>query len=229
MLISADVKGLEVVTAAWLSNDAVLRQEICDGVDIHAENQKALNLPDRHTAKRFQFKLLYGGTAGGFVNDPEFVSVKFSKKRWEGVIENYYAKYQGIANWHSDIINAVTSTGYIEIPSGRVYDYRKLLAEPDWYYLPKIKNYPVQGFGADIVMIARISLWCRWKEEYGKLCNTIHDSIIFDIPSEKVYNISMVVKEVFNDLPANLSKQYNINWDLPLVAELEQLNGEGIE
>ena len=229
MLISADVRGLEVVTAAWLSNDQVLRKEICDGVDIHGENQRAFNLPDRLTAKRFKFKMIYGGTAPGFVEDPDLKITGFSRTKWEKVIEEYYAKYQGIAQWHQEIIAQVLSCGFLEIPSGRVFDYRALLKEKDWYYLPKIKNYPVQGFGADIVKIARISLWRRWNKDYGLLCNTIHDSIVLDIPSPMVYNISMVVNNVFADLPANLSKQYQINWDLPLTAELKQLNGEKVE
>lgn len=172
--------------------------------------------------------MIYGGTANGFTNDSDLKVTGFSQKKWEKVIEEYYAKYSGIAQWHNEIIQEVLMTGYLEIPSGRVYDFRRLLKKPDWYYLPKIKNYPVQGFGADIVKIARISLWRRWLPEYGKLCNTIHDSIVFDSPKEMVYNISMVVKEVFKDLPANLSNQYKINWDLPLEVELKQLNGEQV-
>lgn len=228
MLISSDVKGLEVVTAAWLANDDVLRWEIINGVDIHANNQATFNLPDRLTAKRFKFKLLYGGTAPGFVNDPDLKITKFSKKRWQQVIDDYYSKYKGIAQWHADIINEVLLTGFLETPSGRVYDYRELLSEPDWYYLPKIKNYPVQGFGADIVKIARISLKNRWKKEYGLLCNTIHDSIIVDTPSDMVYNISNEIKKVFEDLPKNLSNMYKINWDLPIGVEFKQLNGKPI-
>lgn len=229
MLISADVKGLEVVTAAWLSNDKTLREEICNGVDIHSNNQRDFLLPDRLTAKRFKFKMIYGGTAGGFTTDPDLKVTGFTKPEWEAVIENYYAKYRGIREWHNEIIDIVLSTGFLEIPSGRIYDYRELLKEPDWYYLPKIKNYPVQGFGADIVKIARISLFNRWKPEYGKLCNTIHDSIVIDTPKEMVYNISILFKEVFKDLPTNLSKQYQINWDLPIEVELKQLNGEKVE
>lgn len=228
MLVSADVKGLEVVTVAWLANDQVLRKEIIEGQNIHTNNQLAFNLPDRLTAKRFKFKMVYGGTAPGFTNDPDLKVTGYSQKQWEKVIEDYYNKYRGIANWHKQIINTVHETGFLESPSGRLYDYRELLKRPDWYYMPKIKNYPVQGFGADIVMMARIGLWDKWKPEFGKLVNTIHDSIVLDTPKEMCYNISTVVKEVFNELPAKLSNTFQINWDLPLEAELKQLNGEQI-
>ena len=51
MIIQADVKGLEVVVAAWLSQDPVLIHELKSGIDIHGENQKAFNLPERVIAK----------------------------------------------------------------------------------------------------------------------------------------------------------------------------------
>lgn len=229
MLITCDVRGLEVVTAAWLSNDKVLRQEILDGVNIHSVNQEAFKFPSRLVAKRFKFKMIYGGTAGGFTIDPDLKITGFSKAEWEEVINEYYSKYHGIAEWHQEIIKQALETGFLEIPSGRRFDYRKLLESPDWYYLPKIKNYPVQGFGADIVKIARISLFRRWKPEFGKLVNTIHDSIVLDIPQKEWYNISTVVKEVFNDLPTNLSNMYQIRWDLPIEVEFKQLNGEEVQ
>lgn len=228
MLISADIKGLEVVTAAWLSGDKTLRQEILDGVDIHQNNQDAFKLPSRLVAKRFKFKMIYGGTAPGFTTDPDLKITGFSQKQWEKVIEDYYAKYNGIGEWHKQLIDTVMQEGFLEIPSGRMLDYRELLKYQDWYYIPKIKNYPVQGFGADIVMIARISLYRRWKPEYGKLVNTIHDSIVLDIPSKEWYNISSTVKKVFEDLPKNLSKTFDINWDLPIQVEFKQLNGEEV-
>lgn len=60
MLINVDVKGLEVVVAAELSGDRVLKQEIKDKVDIHDENRRAFGLgdgkPGRLVAKIFKFR-----------------------------------------------------------------------------------------------------------------------------------------------------------------------------
>jgi DNA polymerase I-like protein with 3'-5' exonuclease and polymerase domains len=60
MLINCDVKGLEVVVAAELSNDAVLKQEIIDKVDIHDSNRVRFGLgegkPGRLVAKIFKFR-----------------------------------------------------------------------------------------------------------------------------------------------------------------------------
>ena len=232
MLLSGDVKGLEVVTAAHLSQDKVLIQEILDKVDIHSANQhdvlglKEKSRENRLVAKRFKFKMIYGGTPPGFAQDPDFQFLNWNVKKWEAIKDAYYEKYSGIKRWHDELVDSVIYTGFYESPSGRVYDYRELLKEPDWYYIPKIKNYPVQGFGADIVKIVRIMLYRRWKPEYGKLVNTIHDSIIVDSPDSMCYNIIQTMKEVFNDLPVNISKSYKIDWTLPIDVEIKTLDGK---
>lgn len=56
MLVNVDVKSLEIVVAATLSQDRVLMQELIDGVDIHLMNQNLLNLPSRLIAKLFVFR-----------------------------------------------------------------------------------------------------------------------------------------------------------------------------
>jgi DNA polymerase I-like protein with 3'-5' exonuclease and polymerase domains len=60
MLINVDIKGLEVVVAAELSNDPILKQEIIDKVDIHDTNRTTFGLgegkPGRLVAKIFKFR-----------------------------------------------------------------------------------------------------------------------------------------------------------------------------
>jgi hypothetical protein len=60
MLVNGDVKGLEVVVAADLSGDSVLKQEILDKVDIHETNRDRFGLgegkPGRLVAKVFKFR-----------------------------------------------------------------------------------------------------------------------------------------------------------------------------
>lgn len=60
MIINGDVKGLEVVVAAELSGDEVLKQEIVDKVDIHDSNRVRFRLgegkPGRLVAKIFKFR-----------------------------------------------------------------------------------------------------------------------------------------------------------------------------
>ena len=58
MLVNVDVKSLEIVCAAYLSQDSVLCKEIVDKVDIHEDNRHRFNLPSRLIAKVFGFRLM---------------------------------------------------------------------------------------------------------------------------------------------------------------------------
>jgi len=144
MLCNADIKGLEVVCAAQLSRDRILSKEIIDGEDIHSNNQAAFGLPSRLIAKVFKFRLLYGGSAYSYANDPDFMVVSRKEEFWQDVIDKYYAKYWGIAQWHKELVYEAQSTGRIIIPSGAYFpiapDYTKRKPWP----LTVIKNYPVK-------------------------------------------------------------------------------------
>lgn len=222
MIIQADVKGLEVVVAAWLSQDPVLIHELTSGVDIHGENQKAFNLPERVIAKILKFRILYGGNEYSFINDPDFMVVSKKESYWKEVIEKYYTKYRGIAKWHNDIIREVSKTGMLITPLGRTFKWD--LKKTGVFKLPitEIKNYPVQGTGADIVAIARVSLFRRMRAMGLKslLINTVHDSIVFDAIDNEVATIVKLLKEVFRDLPSNIERIFNVKFDLEINVEI---------
>lgn len=86
VILDFDVKGLETMAAAYLSGDAVMIEEIKNGIDLHSRNQEAFGLPHRTIAKILVFRLLYGGTEHGFVLDSDFMSVSVSKKYWKRLL-----------------------------------------------------------------------------------------------------------------------------------------------
>lgn len=223
MLIDADVKGLEVVAAAWLSGDPVLRAEILDGADIHANNQAALGLPDRLTAKVFKFRYIYGGSAYSYANDPDFTGVSRSERFWQTVIDKYTEKYAGIQAWHCQLLDTVARTGRLEMCTGRTYQFtrRPNGALPD----TTIKNYPVQGLGADLVAVARVRLRTLLDQlaEKGtfRLVGTVHDSIVIDTDADSCYNICRIVKQAVEEVPQNFSKLFEVDFDLPITCEIK--------
>jgi DNA polymerase-1 len=221
-------KGLEVVGAAELSRDPVLCKEIIDKVDIHATNQKTFKLPDgeagRLIAKIFKFRLIYGGSSFSYANDPDFTRVSTSQKYWQGVIDAYYDKYRGIRRWHDSLLETVRLRGYIEIPSGRVFrfDPKQSWKGLEWP-LTTIKNYPVQGLGADLVMLARIELM-RLIEESGLealLVMTVHDSLVIDTPSRNVEEVSRMILEAVDKVPQLCYTNWSYRFSLPMSAEIK--------
>lgn len=223
MLVAGDVKGLEVVCAAELSKDPVLWKEIVDKEDIHGNNQAAFNLPSRLISKIFKFRLIYGGSAYSYANDPDFGSVGFSQKQWQGVIDRYYEKYSGIRDWHNWLLGAAREHGFIEIPSGRVFRFslRESWKGLEWP-LTTIKNYPVQGYGADLVMLARIELARQIKESglEALLVMTVHDSLVVDTPSKNVDKVARMISSSIDKVPSMVYNNWNHSFDLPLTSEI---------
>ena len=76
--------------------------------DLHSDNQKVFNLPDRLTAKRYIFKMIYGGTAFGFSRDPDLNIVSKKEAFWEDVIQRTYNKYKGLGKWHKELVQTVS-------------------------------------------------------------------------------------------------------------------------
>jgi DNA polymerase-1 len=223
MLINADVKGLEVVTAAFLSKDKILCKEILDGVDIHGENQKAFHLPSRLIAKKFKFRLIYGGTAYAFSVDPEFSSVGFSVKRWEKVVDDYYSKYRGVKEWQDANIRTAISERQLIGPTGRIWKFDPVVRHGvmEWP-VTTIKNYPVQGTGADLVMVARISLFRRMREAglTSLLISSVHDSIVADCPDNEYEAVGKLMKVCVENIPNNFERLFGIPFNLPITCEL---------
>lgn len=222
-LVEADASNLEVVCAAHLSGDKLLTFELMSGVDIHEENRKALNLPDRLTAKVFVFRLLYGGSKFSYAMDPMFNHISARPDFWEDIINNYYKKYVGLAKWHKELVHGVERTGQWTSPTGRKYLY-ELYTKPngqrEW---PRttILNYPVQGLGADLMSLARVSLYRRIYHWPNILfCNTVHDSILLDV-EEVTEKLIEEINMSFKMIPRNFEKVFGSKFMVPMRCKIK--------
>lgn len=223
MLLQADASQLEIRVAAYLSQDPVLMQEIYDGVDLHTDNQEKFGLPNRGIAKILNFRILYGGNEFSFANDPAFTEISKSKAYWKEVVDAYYDKYRGIQKWHTKIIKEVVETNKLVAPTGREYYFQKFNGS---YKDTQIKNYAVQGTGADLMALARVSACNRLKKVgYGNNCllvNTVHDSLILDY-DDKVCDTRVLVDllhSVFVDIPKNFEKMFDTPFNIPMACDI---------
>ena len=168
------------------------------------------------------FRLIYGGSAYSYANDPNFSVVSKSEKFWQGVIDETYSKYRGLAEWHKQLVQQVAKQGYIRTPFGREYHYKpeRKRGELVW---PRttILNYPVQGWGADLMQIARVSAWRRLKDK-ATFIATVHDDIELDVPNdpELLYQVCTELEKVFQDVPANVKRIYGYEMRVPLSGEV---------
>jgi len=214
--------SLDWTAAVWLAQDELAIEEIINELDIHSDNQRAFGLPSRLIAKIFLFRIIFGGTAYSFERDPDFSECRLSIKQWEEVIERFYAKYRGIKQWHEYLVRTATTTGKLGIPTGREWSFsptRDKRGELKWP-ITTIKNYPVQGLEADLMSIARVSLYNRIKHDDSiLLVNSIHDSILLDCPRERVSWLVSTIKAVFEDVPSNFYRLFGVQFNLPFRGE----------
>lgn len=219
MLVQVDASQLEWRVILELAQDAVGISEILSGEDIHSKNQVAFELPTRTIAKIYLFSTIYRKTGWGFSQDPDFTHVSTDPKFWDELSEKFYSKYHGIDRCHKRWAEQVVSGQPIEGPLGRAWT----IGMKEGFKIPwtTLTNYPVQGTGADVMMIARISAFKRIKEA-GILCDfisTVHDSIVVDTKKEHVQFVVDTFHNVFDDVPKNIKAVFGYNWTLPMGCE----------
>lgn len=223
MLIQCDASQLEWRTLLELAKDDVGIQEILGGEDTHAKNQVAFDLPSRLIAKIFLFRTIYRGSGWSFANDPDFMHVSASPQFWDEMNEKFYAKYSGINACHYRWKDCVMGGRPIVGPMGRQWncppkrDYKGELKIP-WTTLT---NYPVQGTGADVMMLARIMAKKRIDDAgiFCKFISTVHDSIVLDTREQHLGQLRDIFDGVFADLPSRIRSVFGYEWSVPMACE----------
>lgn len=171
------------------------------------------------------FRTIFRGSGWSFANDPDFMHVSKDPKYWDSINEKFFSKYSGIDECHNQWWKVVQQDGQIVGPTGRTWtinierDYKGNLKIP-WTTL---SNYPVQGTSADVMMIARISFAKRLKASGipALLVATVHDNIVVDVPDEYIQEVVNLFHQVFDDLPANMSRTFKMDWNVPLGCEVK--------
>jgi len=235
LLAEFDFSQLEVAALAEISNDAILLDEVNNGIDIHRENAalwlrcdpKYVSNAQRKKAKIMTFQLQYGAGPAKMAE-----SLKISKIDARNFIDTFYLKYSGIERFHSMLKGIrdrhqslldlqtigqdrykVTLTEFS--PTGRVYTIpaRFDTNKSRWYIsLTEMKNYPVQGFAtADVVpfIINRINLQLHSISTEAKLINTVHDSFVIDSTEEAFIDVLKLVENVFSNFPEDFYNSFD--------------------
>jgi len=222
-IIAADAKQLEWRTIIELSGDQTGLQEILQNQDTHALNQKAFELPSRLIAKIFLFRTIFRGSGYSFANDPDFVHVSSDPDFWDEMNAKFFKKYDGIDTIHKKWAKLCLDKQPIVSPLGREWlipyfnEYKRI----QW---STFTNYPVQGTGADIMMLARVAMARRIKANKWydvKLFQTVHDDLKVDAPSEYVQPVCNLYHEVFAGIVPNIKKIFGYDWQTPLECEVK--------
>ena len=95
-----------------------------------------------------------------------------------------------------------------------------------WFWRPKILNYPVQGTGADLVAIGRVTMWKRLNKvrnsQYPLLfVSTVHDSIDIDVhPWYNIGTVCGIINSSIEDISTNFERLFKVPFNLPVTCEI---------
>lgn len=207
LLVEGDAPQLEFRVAADLGGDQHAIRGICNGVDVHKLTSTVMGL-DRTSAKAFTFKPLYGGMSGN------------AKER--AYYEAFRREYRDIYNTQQGWVYRVLADKSLRIASGlRFYwDDTKVQASGYVTNTPSIFNYPVQSFAtADIVPLCVTATWHRIVDFGGEisLVNTVHDSVVAEVPEGMLSYYSTVLKRAFTeDIYLLIERLYGRKLKVPL-------------
>jgi len=220
-LLSADYSQIELRVFAHYSNDPVLLEAFERQEDIHARTATEIFdvHPDmitpemRRMAKTINFGIIYGM---GPIKLAKELSI--NKKVAQVYLDNYYKRYKGVKDLKERIIYQARENGYVTTLLKR----RR--------YLPNIDsnnsniraeaeraavNTPIQGTAADLIKMAMIKIFERFKTDRlkAKMLLQVHDELVFEIPYDKLDAVKTIVKnEMEGVYPLNVPLKVDINW-----------------
>ena len=200
---SADYSQIELRIMAHLSGDENMIEAFREGFDIHrATAAKIWKVPmdevtdaQRKKAKQANFGIIYGITAFGLAQRMEIPNGEARQ-----LIDDYFKTFPKVQQYMEQAKEEARSKGYAETMFGR----RR--------YLPDINshnntvrgfaernaiNAPIQGSEADIIKIAMIRIWRRFKAEgiKSKMTLQVHDELNFSVYPEEAEEVQKIVIE----------------------------------
>ncbi len=201
--LSADYSQIELRIMAHLSNCQSLINAFLNDEDIHTHvasevfkvSEDAVTKNMRRCAKAVIFGIIYGISGFGLGEN-----LHISKKEADMFIERFHELYPEVKKYTDQKIDEAKENGYVKT----LFDRKRIIEEinnPN-YLIRQMgermaMNTPIQGTSADIMKMAMIKVYNRFKEENikSKILLQVHDEIIVDCKNEELDLIKKIVKE----------------------------------
>ena len=194
---------------AHLSGDEGLIEDFRLGHDIHAataakifhkgedltEGIKKVTREERGRAKTANFGIIYGITAFGLTE-----RLGISRSESKQLIDDYFATYPRVHAFMQESIDKARQLGYTEtICHRRCYlrDINSANATVRGFAERNAINSPIQGSAADIIKIAMVHIYRRFREEglQSQMILQVHDELNFSVLPEERERVEQIVMD----------------------------------
>ena len=222
---SADYSQIELRIMAHLSGDENLIEAFRSGEDIHAATAaKIYHVPieevtreQRSRAKTANFGIIYGISVFGLAE-----RMNVSRGEAKELIENYFATYSGVKSYMDESIEVAREKGYIETILHRkryLPDINSRNSVVRGYAERNAINAPIQGSAADIIKIAMIEIYRRFRAEglRSTMMLQVHDELNFSVYPEERERVQHIVIEAMESayqmqVPLQADFGWGANW-----------------
>ena len=221
LFFSADYSQIELRVMAHLSGDKNMIEAFREGYDIHAataariykEKIEDVSRDQRTKAKRANFGIIYGITVFGLAE-----RLEISRDEAKQLIDGYFETFPDVHAYMEKAKELAREHGYAE-----TFFHRRR-------YLPEITshnatvrnfaernaiNAPIQGSAADIIKIAMVKIYERFRKEgiRSKMILQVHDELNFSVvPEEKEKVERIVLEEMQNAYPLQVPLVADSGW-----------------
>ena len=225
LLLSADYSQIELRILAHISKAQGLITAFQNDADIHtAVASRIYNIPReavtkvmRRTAKAVIFGIVYGISGFGLGEN-----LHISKKEAEDFINRYFELYPEVKKYTEDVVKYAHEHGYVKT----LFNRKRVIDEinnPNYIIRSTgermAMNTPIQGTSADIMKLAMINVYNRFKNDNitSKILLQVHDEIIVDVKKEEEELVKKIIKEEMEnvyklDVPLKVEIDTGINW-----------------
>lgn len=228
-LCDLDYSQLELRVAAYYSQDKELIRIFQEGLDIHRQvaakmfrkDESEVTQFERYLAKYVDFGIIYGRGAYSLAHGWEMDHLlEEGQKPWtleeaEFFIKEFLESFSGLSRWIEAQKKFVLKHGYVTTPLGRKRRFPLLSRDTIHHVQRKAVNTPIQSLASDICLLSLIRVADILPEDVH-IINTVHDSIMFEIPTSRISTIVPQIREEMTKAPSLLP-----DFTIPLVVNLE--------
>lgn len=210
LFFSADYSQIELRVMAHLSGDEHMIEAFEHGYDIHAataakiygKEMKDVTRDERTKAKRANFGIIYGITVFGLAE-----RLGIDRNEAKQLIDGYFTTFPQVYDYMEQAKATAREQGYVETFFHRrryLPDINSRNATVRGFAERNAINAPIQGSAADIIKVAMIRIYERFKREniQSKMILQVHDELNFSVlPEEKEQVERIVMEEMQNAYP----------------------------
>ena len=218
---SADYSQIELRIMAHLSEDENMMEAFRKGFDIHRataakiwhEDMENVTDTQRKKAKQANFGIIYGITTYGLAQRMDIPNGEAKE-----LIDGYFNTFPKVKAYMERAKEEARQKGYAET----IFHRRRYLADINsrnatvrGFAERNAINAPIQGSEADIIKVAMVRIWQRFKRENirSKMILQVHDELNFSVfPDEKEQVERIVIEEMQNAYPLNVPLIADAGW-----------------